>query len=208
MGYLPLGIAFGVYSTSLGFPLYVAPLTALVVYAGSVEFLLLGMVSSGASLLSIAASTLLVNSRHVLFAISYPRRLLRSTVGKFYGAFSLTDEAYALVGGGFAPRQERELLIVQGLCQLYWVGGTFLGAAFGSLLPPSFDGFDFSLTGLFVLLAVGAVRSNSRKRTSIAAALASILVGLALPKQFFLLVAMTVYTALCLVAANRQKGAC
>ena len=206
LGYLPLGIAFGAYTVSLGFPAYLAPLTALVVFAGSIEFLLMGLVSAGAGLVQIAVSTLLVNSRHVFYGFSYPTELLRSPFARFYGPFALTDEAYALITSGVHPATQHELMLLQGVSHFYWVGGAALGAAAGSFVPESYDGFDFALTGLFVLLFAGALGAARHRAKILLAALASVAVGLLLPRDLFLLGAMGCYALLCVVMVKTGKA--
>ena len=203
MGYLPLGMAFGAYSVSLGFAPYLAPLTALVVFAGSIEFLLVGLVAAGAGLAQIAVTTLLVNSRHVFYGFSYPTHLLRSPFARFYGPFALTDEAYALISGAVHPTTQHQLLLLQGVSHVYWVLGAAVGAFAGGLVPESFDGFDFALTGLFSLLFLGAITAATRRVTILAAALLSIGVGLLLPRSLFLLGAMLCYAALCVLVVRR-----
>lgn len=205
MGYLPLGMAFGAYAVSLGFAPYLAPLTALVVFAGSIEFLLVGLVSAGAGLLQIAVTTLLVNSRHIFYGFSYPTHLLRSPFAKFYGPYALTDEAYALINSGVRPTTQHELMLIQGISQFYWVFGAAVGAVAGGLIPESFDGFDFALTGLFTLLFVSALSAASQRVMIVLAALASIAVGLLLPRDLFLLGAMLCYAVLCVVLVKRPR---
>ena len=205
MGYLPLGMAFGAYTVSLGFAPYLAPLTALVVFAGSIEFLLVGLVSAGAGLVQIAVTTLLVNSRHVFYGFSYPTHLLHSSFAKFYGPYALTDEAYALINSGVRPTTQHELMLIQGISQFYWVFGAAVGAVAGGLIPESFDGFDFALTGLFTLLVIGALRPATPRGTIVRAALASIAVGLLLPRDLFLLGAMLCYAVLCVVLVKRPR---
>lgn len=204
MGYVPLGIAFGAYTVSLGFPGYLAPLTALVVFAGSIEFLLLGLLSAGAGLLQVAITTLLVNSRHIFYGFSYPTGLLRSPFARFYGPFALTDEAYALINSGVHPATQHELMMIQGAGHFYWVAGAALGAVAGSLIPESYDGFDFALTGLFALLFAEALRTASQRGRILLAALASIAVGLLLPRDLFLMGAMGCYALLCVAMVKAR----
>jgi 4-azaleucine resistance transporter AzlC len=204
-GYVPLGIAFGAFTVTLDLPWYLAPLTALVVFAGSMEFLLLGLIVSGAGLAQIATTTLLVNSRHVFYGVSYPWHLLRSPAARFYGAFALTDETYALINSGVRPQSQTELMLIQGVSHFYWVGGAVVGALVGSFVPDSFDGFDFALTGLFALLFVGALRAADQRVTIVLTSLTSVALGLVVPGELFLLVSMSCYTLLCLVLTRRQS---
>ncbi|KGM18535.1 AzlC family ABC transporter permease [Corynebacterium auriscanis] len=205
MGYIPLGMALGAYSTFLGFPLYVAPLTAFLVYAGSMEFLLLGMIAGGAGLLHIATSTLLVNSRHALYAFSFPQSLLRNRFTRIYGPFALTDETYALINGGYNPQSEQELIAAEMANHFYWVSGAAAGAVLGTFIPESFDGFSFALTGLFVLLSYGSFTQTSHRGMIMAAALVAMIPALLLPKDYFLIVAMLLFIAIVYGIVTHEK---
>ncbi|WP_295642787.1 AzlC family ABC transporter permease [uncultured Corynebacterium sp.] len=206
MAYLPLGMALGAYASFLDFPLYVAPITAFLVYAGSMEFLLLGMIAGGAGVIQIATSTLLVNSRHALYAFSYPHHLLKHWFARIYGPFALTDETYALISGGFNPKDENELIAAELANHIYWVPGAFIGALMGSFIPESFDGFKFSLTGLFVLLFLGSYKQSDQKIVTILAAVLGIIPALLLPKDYFLIAAILTFTLIIFVIVKiKQK---
>lgn len=154
MGYIPLGTAFGALVVASGLPWWVAPVTALLVYAGSLEFLLVGFLVSPPGLASVAAATLAVNFRHVFYPLSYPTGLLRKPWQRVLGAWQLTDETYALLAAGLHPTRTRQVLLLSGLNQTWWVGGALLGTLVGRLIPASFRGLDFAMTGLFAALAL------------------------------------------------------
>lgn len=71
-GLFALGIGLGVVVTAHGLPWWLAPLISGVLFAGSVEFILIGMLSAGASVPAIALTTFLVNSRHLFYGLSFP----------------------------------------------------------------------------------------------------------------------------------------
>lgn len=96
LGLFFVGIGLGVLVHSYHLPFWVAPLLPAVVFAGSVEFVLIDMVSNHASLFSIAVMTLLINSRHLMYGLSYPIERVRGGLAKFYTVYTLIDEAYAL----------------------------------------------------------------------------------------------------------------
>lgn len=159
-GLVPLGLAFGVIITHAGLPWWCAPLFTGLVYAGSLEFLLVGLVVAVAPLATVALTALLVNVRHVFYALSFPLHRVRGRAARAYSTFSLTDEAYALTAGEQGrmwpgPR----ILLLQLFLQLYWVGGATVGALLGSVIPDSVKGLDFAMTALFAVLALEALRN-------------------------------------------------
>ena len=53
LGYIPLGMAFGVLFQSLGYAWWLAPVSGIMIYAGSAQFLAVGLLASGAGLQSL-----------------------------------------------------------------------------------------------------------------------------------------------------------
>src|SRR5699024_6863848 len=93
---LPLGIALGVLVVQSGLAWWWGPVLAGVVFAGSLEFLLVGMLAAAAPFAQVAVTSLLVNFRHVFYALSFPLHRVHGRGWRAYSTFALTDEAYAL----------------------------------------------------------------------------------------------------------------
>ena len=73
LGLFGLGIGFGVVVTSHGFRWWLAPLISGLMFAGSMEFILVGMLAVGAPIAAITLTTFLINSRHLFYGLSFPR---------------------------------------------------------------------------------------------------------------------------------------
>ena len=158
---IPVGLAFGVLVIQYGLPWWVAPLLSGIVFAGSIEFLLAGLLAAGAPLVQIALTALIVNFRHAFYALTFPLHRIRSIPGKTYGTFALTDEAFALTSGREAQRWSgTRILTLEGTFQLFWVASSTAGALLGSLIPPWIKGLDFAMTALFVVLAIDAYKAR------------------------------------------------
>lgn len=161
LGLVPLGLAFGVFLTHSGLAWWWAIVFATCIYAGSFEFLLVGLVGVAAPLATIATTAFLVNVRHVFYSLSFPLHRVGGTVARAYSTFAMTDEAYALTTSG--PGRSwpgRRIPWLQLFLHSYWVGGAALGGLAGSLIPSSIHGLDFALTALFAVLAVDAIRAR------------------------------------------------
>ena len=196
LGLFFVGIGLGVLVHSYGLPLWVAPLLPLLVFAGSVEFVLIDMISNHASLLSIAVMTLLINSRHLMYGLSYPIERVRGGLAKFYTVYTLIDEAYALNTGPdrHKLRASRILLIHAGL-HLSVLASATLGYVLGASFLSELKGVDFVMTALFAVLAIDAYQS-SKDHTTAAIAGVSAAVGLLVAPQSMLLISMVVYILL------------
>ncbi|MBM4726491.1 branched-chain amino acid ABC transporter permease [Prescottella equi] len=207
-GLFPLGLAFGLLLVQSGFHWWWAPIFSLTIYAGSLEFLAIGLVLAVTPLASIAMTTLLVNFRHVFYALSFPLHRVRGKAARLYSMYALTDEAYA-VAATKDPRSlsSRRVILIQVFCQLYWVVGGVAGALVGSALPMQLDGLDFALTALFVVLAVDAFRVR-RDIPAPVLALLSALIALVVARDQMLVVAMSLFVVALLVRFvwQRRRG--
>jgi 4-azaleucine resistance transporter AzlC len=158
-GVIPLGLALGVLVVRSGLDWWCAPALAAVVFAGSLEFLLIGMLAAVAPLSQIAATALAVNFRHAFYALSFPLHRVRGRGWKIYSTFALTDEAYALTSTGDAAGWSRARIVsVQAFFHVCWVLSVTLGAVLGGLIPPRVDGLNFAVTALFAVLGIDAYR--------------------------------------------------
>ena len=154
-GYLFLGAGFGILLVESGYSVLWAAVMALLIFAGSGQYLLVGLLASGASLASAAVATLLVNVRHLFYGISLVDAYKTAGKRRFYMIFGLTDETYSLVTQAKIPEgisREDYCFWVTLLNHGYWVAATAVGALFGNLLTFDTTGMDFALTALFVVL--------------------------------------------------------
>jgi len=199
LGLIPLGLAFGVVLTQGGFEWWWAPIFSTVIYAGSMEFLAIGLIAAVTPLASVVAATLLVNFRHVFYGLSFPLHRIRSRLGRLYGVYALTDESYAIVAPkAREPLSGTRILTVQVLCQLMWVVSGTIGALIGAVLPDGLAGLEFALTALFAVLAIDAFRAN-RDVPAPVLALVCGLVALLVAKSQMLVVGLGLFVV-CLFA--------
>lgn len=153
-GYLVLGFGFGIIMRTNGFGLALTFAMSLLIYAGSMQYAAIGLFTGGASLLTVALTTLMVNARHLFYGISMLEKYKHTGARKPYLIFGLTDETYSLVCGELPeiPCEKRKdyYLLVTLLNHIYWVTGSVLGVAAGALLQFNSEGIDFALTALFL----------------------------------------------------------
>lgn len=158
IGYLFLGIGFGVLfytQTGLGLPWVLG--MCLFIYSGSMQYLAVGLISGGASLVTTALTTLMVNARHLFYGISVIELYRPLKASKPYMLFALTDENYSLICGKEPPRDvdvPSYNFFVTLFNHIYWIVGSAIGALLGTVLPFNSEGIDFALTALFVTIFV------------------------------------------------------
>jgi 4-azaleucine resistance transporter AzlC len=206
LGLFPLGIGFGVLIIHAGLPWWWAPLSTGLIYAGSLEFLLIPMALAATPLAAVAMTALAVNSRHVFYALSFPLHRVQGRLARTYATFGLTDEAYALTADPQAQTwTSKRVVVLQLLLQSFWVAGTTVGALVGTRLPlDRLQGLDFALTALFVVLAIEAFRANRDLGTAGLATLCAVAAHAVYPQQM-LLVALALLAGL-LVARSALAG--
>lgn len=164
-GYVPMGMAFGILFSELGYHWLYATLMAVMIFAGAAQFLAVGLLANGASLFEMAVAIFLLNSRHIFYGLSVMSRLETRGAKKAYQIFGLTDETFSLltslqVPSGFdkAEFQFRLTLVNQS----YWVLGCTLGALLGVSFSFPTEGIDFVLPALFVVLTIEQFKSVQR----------------------------------------------
>lgn len=208
IGLVPLGLAFGVLVTQTGFAWWWTPVFSILVYAGSMEFLAIGLVMAHTGLLGSAVTAFMVNFRHIFYGLTFPRdvigarpggsRVLR-WLGRAYSTYALTDEAYAIASARppGMPLRGARLLTIQLFCQLSWVVSGIVGALAGRGLPEGLVGFEFALTALFTVLAMDAFRLN-RDWSLPLSALACVAVGWLINPGQMLVIGLVLYFAVLL----------
>lgn len=153
-GYLILGFGFGIIIKANGYSTALAAAMSIFIYAGSMQYVAIGLMTGGASLITTALTTLMVNIRHLFYGVSMLEKYQNTGKARPYLIFALTDETYSLVCGelpGLAPEDRTNYeLLVSLLNHLYWIVGSIAGAVAGSLIRFNSQGIDFALTALFL----------------------------------------------------------
>ena len=152
-GYVVLGIGFGILLRNAGYGLAWSAAMAVGIYAGSMQYVGIGLLAGGAGVLATALTTVMVNARHLFYSISMIGRYRNAGKYKPYLIFALTDETYSLLCGGDTPDEEHADLyrfLVSLFNHLYWITGCVLGSLLGAVIPFSTAGIEFSMTALFI----------------------------------------------------------
>ena len=195
-GYLVLGFGFGIIMRSEGFGILVSIAMSLFIYAGSMQYVAVGLMTGGASLITVALTTLMVNARHLFYGVSMLDRYKGMGAVKPYLIFGLTDETYSLVCGELPAEAEGRnrayFFFVTLFDHIYWVTGTLLGAIAGTVLKFNTEGIDFALTALFVTVFVDQWLGTKKHIPAVVGVLASVACLIIFGKDNFLIPAMLV----------------
>ncbi|HEX5142748.1 MAG TPA: AzlC family ABC transporter permease [Mycobacterium sp.] len=208
LAFVPLGMALGLLIVHAGLAWWWAPAFAAVIYAGSLEFLMVGLAAALAPVSTVALTTLIVNSRHVFYALSFPLDRVKGVWAKLYSTYVLSDEAYAVAVSPVAQSwTSRQILLMQFAFHLTWTASSALGGLIGAMLPVArLQGLDFALTALFVVLAMDAYRQRPDTVTALSAVVCAVLAWVVAPGQL-LVCAFAAFTATLFVRYFAQRGA-
>lgn len=213
LGYLFIGIAFGVLLHEKGYHAGWAVLMSLCVYAGSMQFVAINFFVPGVNFLSVILMTLMVNARHVFYGLSMLRPFQKMGKLKPYMIFSLTDETYSLLCGAKVPEgvdSNQFFFSISLLDQLYWIAGSALGGLAGSLFTFDTTGIDFAMTALFVVIFVEQWLAGGSRYPALAGVGAAVVCLVIFGPEQFILPAMLVIVLLLLAGrrlADGQKAA-
>lgn len=154
-GYVFLGITYGILMTANHFPIWLPTLTALIIYTGSMEFLMADILLSSFHPLSAFATAIMVGARHLFYGISMLSKYRNTGWKKLYLIYTTSDETFAVNYAAEIPDgidRSWYYLWVSFLDQIYWVTGATIGAIFGTLIRFPTKGLDFVMTAMFLVI--------------------------------------------------------
>lgn len=209
-GYLILGTGFGILLQSAGYGVIWAIAMSGLIYAGSMQYVGVGLIAGGASVITTILTTVMVNARHLFYSISMIDRY--KDTGKYqpYLIFALTDETYSLLCDGQVPDEasgNQYRFFVSLFNQSYWVIGSIIGSLLGSVLPFSTKGIEFSMTALFVASFTEQWISGSNHIPAVTGLGCSLLCLFVFGPEYFLIPAMLLITVLLTMVQRKLASA-
>ena len=166
LGYIVLGMAFGILLNEAGYNALWALAISTLIYAGSMQFALLSFIGTPISLVSTAIMTLSINSRHIFYGLSFIDIFRKMKAKGLYMIFSLTDETYPLLCMNDFPEKankEQCMFFIALFNHLYWIIGSLIGNVLGNIIPFNTTGLDFAMTALFVVIFLEQYLSSKSK---------------------------------------------
>lgn len=151
-GYLFLGMTYGILMATNGFPIWLPVLTAAVIYTGSMEFLMVEILSSSFAPLSAFLTAFMVGARHLFYGLAMLKKYKGCGRSKFYLIYTCSDETFAVNYSADTTgcNKARFYTFISLLDQLYWIAGSLIGSIFGSLISFPTQGLDFVMTAMFL----------------------------------------------------------
>lgn len=207
--YIFLGMAFGLLLHQAGFNWPWALLTSVLVYAGSLQFVLVSLLAGGAPLVQVAVMSFLINSRHMFYGLSFIEKFNGMGKVKPYMIHSLTDETYSVLTGVKIGDEEDEgsvFFLTSLFNHSYWVMGSVLGALVGSSLPVELPGIEFSMTALFTVIFTEQWLTMKNHLPALTGLVSSIVCLLLLGPDHFILPSLAATVAILMLLKTKLGG--
>ena len=195
IGGIPFGIIFGALAVASGLSPWTAMAMSLFVFAGSAQFIAVGLFAGGASLPVIVLTTFVVNLRHALYSASlapYVRHLPQRWLVPLGGM--LTDESFLVTirryeaGGDLTHAQWYYLGSNLGM-YVPWALSTLVGIIFGVIIPdPARFGLDFAMSATFIGMLIPTIKGRPVLLSVVVAGVTAVL-AFPLPNNIGLFVA-------------------
>jgi 4-azaleucine resistance transporter AzlC len=192
LGYLPIGLAFGVLAQKAGLSPLQIGLMSIFVFAGSSQFIAVSMLAAGASLLSIVATTFVVNLRHFLMSSALAVFLKNTDRKKLsFFAYGVTDESFAVNLSKFRDSQWdlNSALVTNYTANFTWIITTVLGGIGGQFIPAHAFGIDYALIAMFICLLVFQIRGHIYVVIAIISGIFAVFLSLLIPGNSYIVIA-------------------
>jgi len=215
VGAAPFGIIFGALVAAGPMALWHGQLMSATVFAGSSQFIALGLVAGHAGLLVIWLTTFIVNVRHMLYAANLlPHVAHLPARWRWLLAVLLTDETFAVMTGYYRRHPQAPLghwYFLGSALSMYvnWNIWTVVGLLFGAAFPQVQSlGLDFAMAATFITIVVPLLGQLPRLATAVAAgALAYLWHGLPYNLGLLAAVAAGIVVGMALMRVRARDGA-
>ena len=208
-GYIVLGTGFGILLRSAGFGVLWAFAMSAFIYAGSMQYVGVSLLAGGASIITTALTTFMVNARHLFYSIAMVDRYRNAGKYKPYLIFALTDETYTLLCDGKYPDGEDPDLyrfLVSLFNQTYWVTGSVIGSMLGKALPFSTEGIEFSMAALFIASYTEQWLTTHDHVPAVTGIVATAVSLIVFGPEWFLIPAMVIITVVLTLIRGRREA--
>ena len=192
LGYMPIGLAFGVLAQKAGYSPLEIGLMSVIVFAGSSQFIGVSMLAAGASMISIVATTFIVNLRHFLMSSALAVYLKNTNRKKLsFFAYGVTDESFAVNLSKFRDEHWdlNSALVTNFTANFTWIISTVLGGIGGQFIPAHAFGIDYALIAMFICLLVFQIRGFLYVVVAAVAGIMALILSVLIPGNSYIVIA-------------------
>lgn len=163
IGYFAVSFAFGIAAMQSGLSWLEALLISMTNLTSAGQVAGTPIIAGGGSLIELAVSQLVINSRYALMSVSVSQKLSKSVgfLHRFFIAFGITDEIFAV---SVSNEKNVGRRYMYGLILTPWLGwslGTLCGALADNLLPAVvISSLGVAIYGMFVAIVVPVMKEE------------------------------------------------
>lgn len=187
MGYAPAGMAFGVLASAAGIPWWLSIMISIIVFSGAAQYAAIPLLAAGAGILNLSVNTLVINLRHIFYALPLVDILPQNPLKKAYCLFCLTDESFSVMTSLSKDDQRGFFPKIALLVHSYWVIATIVGIIAGEGLAQIVPNLEFALPALFVILWYEQMKNKKIWWPTVIALLFYLLILFVLPQYVLIL---------------------
>lgn len=204
--YLFVSLAYGIMMEEAGFHWYYSLLVSMTVYTGAFQFVLITFLSSGASILTVAVTAFLMNSRQTFYSLTFVEDFSKMGRRLPYMIHTMTDETYAVNCTLEQDEKDRSVIMffVAFFSRCYWMLGAVAGGMIGQLIPFELKGIDFCMTALFVIIFIDQWEKSKKHLPAILGLTVSLVCLLLFGQERFMLPALIIVSGI-LLFTNRNE---
>lgn len=202
--YLFIDFAYGLMMKKAGFAWYVAFFISFFVYTGAFQFVLIPFLTSHVSLLTLAITALLMNSRQTFYSLTFIHDFKKMGIKKWYMIHTLTDETYAVNCTLDEDNKDAVMFYVALFSRIYWLFGTIVGSVAGSLIPIDLKGIDFCMTALFVIIFMDQWTQTKDHFPALSGVIIAFICLLIFSSQQFMLPSLIIVSLLLLLNQGKE----
>lgn len=208
-GYLVLGIGFGVLLSRAGYGPIWAFFMSLTIYAGTLQYVGVGLIDTGASVINTIFTSLFINIRHAFYGISMLENYKDAKEKKYLLAFAMTDETYALLCDGEFPEGANKYnywLLVSMFNHIYWIIGGVLGVILNESISYDFEGVEFSMTAIFAASCADQWRTRKNHYPAIIGLVSTAISLIIFKSTYFLIPSMCIITIVLMLFKDKMEA--
>lgn len=213
VGYIIMGMGFGVLLQKGGYSFWWATVMGITILSGSMQYVTVDLLTGGASLITSAIMTLMINARYFFYGLSMLDKYRKVKRGRWYLIFALTDETYSLASTIDTSKPENKRVskhmyyfVLSALNHIYWITGCTLGAVLGEAFAFDSKGMEFAMTALFVTIFVDQWIDNKNHFPAILGIVVSLICLLIFGAESFVIPAMIIMTAILMGIKTSPKS--
>ncbi|MEQ8201586.1 MAG: AzlC family ABC transporter permease [Syntrophomonadaceae bacterium] len=164
IGYLPIGMTFGLLARSAGIPDQITILMSLAIFAGASQFVAVNMLALGSGMGEVIFTTFVLNLRHLLMSASLAPRIEAGSSKGWLSiiSFGITDETFSVASTRPTPNLNPGLLLGLNLTAFTaWNASTWIGLFIAGGLPVAIKAsMGIALYVMFIALLAPACRQS------------------------------------------------